>query len=73
MSEFSLSAMNRLIHRAAKIRVSHSAAVELDAILEEYAARVSREAIRSAKHRGAKTVDKRDVRAAVSRTRLQTR
>ena len=69
MPEFSLLAMDRLIRKAAKIRVSRSAAIELDAVLEEYAVEISKEAIKLAKHRGAKTVNEKDVWAAVSRIR----
>ncbi len=69
MSEFSLSKMDQLIRKAAKVRVSRGAALELGAILEEYAIKLSNEAIKLAKHRGAKTVKDSDIRAAASRIR----
>lgn len=69
MSEFPASMMNRLIRKAANVRVSRSAAIELSAILEEYAIELSKEAIKLTKHRSAKTVNKSDIRAAASRIR----
>ncbi len=69
MSEFSVSTMERIIRKAAKVRVSRDAALELSAILEEYATELSNEAIKLAKHRGAKTVNEGDIRAAASRIR----
>ncbi len=69
MSEFSVSTMERIIRKAAKVRVSHDAALELSAIIEEYAAELSNEAIKLAKHRGAKTVNEDDIRAAASMIR----
>jgi len=68
--EFSVSTMNRIIRKAAKVRVSRGAALELSAILEEYATELSNEAIKLAKHRGAKTVNEDDIRAAASRIRM---
>lgn len=61
--------MDRLIRKAAKVRVSRGAAIELSAILEEYAIELSKEAIKLTKHRGAKTVNDSDIRAAASRIR----
>jgi len=66
MSEFSVMGMAKLIRKAAKVRVSRSAALELSAVLEEYAVRISSEALKLAQHRGAKTVGESDVRAAVT-------
>ncbi|GAI36216.1 unnamed protein product, partial [marine sediment metagenome] len=69
MSEFSVSTMDRIIRKAAKVRVSRDAALELSAIIEEYATELSNEAIKLAKHRGAKTVNESDIRAAALRIR----
>ena len=69
MPEFSVATMDRLIRKAAKVRVSRGAALELSAVLEEYAIELSKEAIKLTKHRGAKTVNESDIRAAVSRIR----
>jgi len=64
MPEFSASLMNQLIRNVAKVRVSRSAALELGAVLEEYAIELSKEAIKLTKHRSAKTVNESDIRAA---------
>lgn len=64
MGEFSAMTMAKLIKKAAKVRVSRSAALELGAILEERALEISSEAIKLAQHRGAKTVTEKDVRMA---------
>ncbi|MDI6643183.1 MAG: NFYB/HAP3 family transcription factor subunit [Candidatus Hodarchaeaceae archaeon] len=64
MSEFSVATMVRIIRKAAKIRVSRSAALELGAVLEEYSIKVSKAALKLAEHRGAKTVNEKDIRAA---------
>lgn len=69
MSEFSVSTMDRIIRKAAKVRVSRDAALELSAIIGEYATELSNEAIKLAKHRGAKTVNESDIRAAALRIR----
>lgn len=66
MPEFLIATMVRQIKKVAKIRVSQSAALELGSILEDYALRVSKEAIKLAEHRGAKTLNKDDIKAAVS-------
>ncbi len=66
MSEFSTMAMARLIRKAAKVRVSRSAALELSAVLEEYATKISGEALKLAQHRGAKTLNENDVRSAAT-------
>ncbi len=58
--------MVRLIRKVAKVRVSQSAALELSAILEDYALRVSHEGLKLAEHRGAKTLNKDDIKAAVT-------
>ncbi len=69
MPEFSVSTMDRLIRKAAKVRVSRGAALELGAVLGEYAIELSKEAIKLTEHRGAKTVNESDIRAAASRIR----
>jgi histone H3/H4 len=69
MPEFSVMTMAKLIRKAAKVRVSRSAALELGAILEERALKISGEALKLAQHRGAKTVNERDVRMAAAEVR----
>lgn len=69
MPEFSLLVMDRLIRKVAKVRVSRSAALELSMILEEYAIKISQEAIKIAEYRGAKTVNDSDIRASASKVR----
>ncbi len=64
MSEFSVATLVKIIQKAAKIRVSRSAALELGAVLEEYSMRIAKEAMKLAEHRGAKTVNEKDIRAA---------
>lgn len=66
MPEFSAMAMAKLIRKAAKVRVSRSAALELGAVLEEHALKISSEALKLANHRGAKTVSERDIRVAAA-------
>ena len=69
MPEFPLAAMDRVIRKAGKVRVSRGAAMELSSILESFAMDLASEAIKLAEHRGAKTVTEVDVRAAASRIR----
>lgn len=66
MTEFLIATMARLIKKAAKVRVSRDAALELSIVLEDYAVRVAREALKLTEHRGAKTLSKEDIKAAVS-------
>jgi histone H3/H4 len=66
MSEFSAMAMARLIRKAARVRVSRGAALELCAVLEEYAFEISGKALKLAQHRGAKTVSERDIKVAAA-------
>lgn len=66
MPEFSVATMTRLIRKATKARVSRDAALELGAVIEEYAIKISKEALKLAEHRGAKTVKERDIRAAAA-------
>jgi len=65
MPTFPLSTMDRLIRKACNTRVSRSAALELNAVLEAIGKKISEEAIRLAKHRGAKTVMDIDIKAAI--------
>jgi histone H3/H4 len=65
MPTFPLSVMDRLIRRAGNVRVSRGAALELSAVLESLGSEVAKEAMRMAKHRGAKTVTEADIKAAV--------
>lgn len=69
MPEFSVMTMAKLIRKASKVRVSRSAALELGAILEERALEISSEALKLARHRGAKTVNERDIRMAAAEVR----
>lgn len=69
MPEFPLATMDRLIRKAGKVRVSRGAALELSAVLEAYATDLAKEAIKLAEHRGGKTINEVDVRAAASRIR----
>ena len=66
MPEFLVATMARMIRKVAKVRVSQSAALELSDVLEDHALRVSREALKLAEHRGAKTLNKDDIKAAVA-------
>ena len=66
MPEFSVATMARFIRKVAKVRVSRGAALELSAVLEEHGIRISKEALRLAEHRGAKTVNENDIRAAAA-------
>ena len=58
--------MARLIRKVAKVRVSRGAALELSAVLEEHGVEISKEALKLAEHRGAKTVNESDIRAAAA-------
>ncbi len=66
MPEFLVATMVRQIRKVAKARVSKSAALELSSVLEDYGLRISREALKLAEHRGAKTMSKEDIKAAVA-------
>lgn len=66
MPEFLIATMVKLIKGAAKVRVSRDAALELSIVLEDYALRVAREAVKLRDHRGAKTLSKEDIKAAVA-------
>ncbi len=66
MSEFSVATLVKLIRKASKIRVSRSAALELGAVLEDHSIRIAKEAMKLAEHRGAKTVNEKDIRAAAA-------
>ena len=66
MPTFPVSAMDRLIRKAGNAKVSQSAALELSAVLDSFGTEIAEEAIRLANHRGAKTVGKIDIKAAIS-------
>ena len=66
MPTFPVSAMDRLIRKASNAKVSQSAALELSAVLESLGSEIAKEAIMLANHRGAKTVSKIDIKAAIS-------
>lgn len=67
MPEFPLAATERLIRKVGKVRVSRSAAIELNAILEAYGMELAQEAIELSKHRGAKTISEADIKVALKR------
>ncbi|MGQ9788661.1 MAG: histone [Candidatus Hadarchaeaceae archaeon] len=66
MPEFSIATIVKLMKRVTKVRVSKDAALELSSVLEDYGQRVAKEAIKLRDHRGAKTLSKDDVKAAVA-------
>ena len=57
--------MTRLIRKAAEVRVSQGAALELGVVLEDYLTRLSKEALKISEGRGAKTLSKNDIKEAV--------
>ena len=67
MSELPLAAVDRIIRKAAGIRVSESAAKELAVHLEEVGMKVSQEASLYAKHAGRKTVTDEDIRLVLKK------
>ncbi len=69
MPEFLIATMARIIRKAAKVRVSKSAALELSTVLGDYGLRISQDAAKLAEHRGAKTLNKNDIKAAISAVR----
>ncbi|MGC8816407.1 MAG: histone [Candidatus Hadarchaeum sp.] len=66
MPEFLQATMVKLIKKAAKVRVSRDAALELSILIEDYALRVATEALKLRDHRGAKTLSKEDIKAAAT-------
>ncbi|MEW6222242.1 MAG: histone [Candidatus Hadarchaeota archaeon] len=69
MAEFSPTTLAKVIKRATGARVSPKAAAELGLVLEEYGVQISQEAVKLCEHRGAKTVNGSDIRAALSAVR----
>jgi histone H3/H4 len=67
MSELSCASLERIMRAAGAKRVSASAVVLLSEALEDFGAKVSREAVELASHAGRKTVKKEDVKLAVRR------
>lgn len=64
MTEIPLAPVGRLIKKAGAERVSSDASEELARLMEGYAARVAKEAIKLAGHAGRKTVKAIDIRMA---------
>ncbi|MGB4279061.1 MAG: histone family protein [Methanoculleus sp.] len=64
MTEIPLAPVGRLIKKAGAERVSSDASEELARLMEDYAARVAKEAIKLAGHAGRKTVKAIDIRMA---------
>jgi len=67
MSELPLAAVDRIIRKAAGIRVSETAAKELSTYLEEEGMRVAQQAAVFSKHAGRKTVTDEDIRLALKK------
>jgi histone H3/H4 len=67
MTELPIAAVDRIIRKAAGVRVSESAAKELAVHLEEVGMKVSQEASLYAKHAGRKTVTDEDIRLALKK------
>ena len=68
MPELSNASMERIMRKAGAERVSATAVAELAEALEEYGARLSKEAIELVRHAGRKTVKKEDVKLAARRS-----
>jgi histone H3/H4 len=64
MPDLPLSPVERLIKKAGADRVSGDASEELAALMEEFALRISREAVKLTTHAGRKTVKGKDIRMA---------
>ena len=67
MSELPLAAVDRIIRKAAGIRVSESAAKELAVYLEEEGMKVAQQASVFSKHAGRKTVTDEDIRLSLKK------
>lgn len=64
-SNFSIGSMKSLVKTQTDKRVSKDAANEMGVLTEEYAEKVSKEAIKVAEERGRKTVRDKDIRTAI--------
>jgi histone H3/H4 len=62
-----LAAMEKIIKKSGAERVSDNAKTALKAVLEEYASRVSADAVRFALHAGRKTIKAGDIQLAVKK------
>ncbi len=62
-----LAAMEKLMKKAGAERVSDKAKVALKEVLEEYATKISSDAVRFALHAGRKTVKSGDIKLAVKK------
>ena len=67
MSELPLAAIDRIIRKAAGIRVSESAAKELGVYLEDEGMKIAQQAAVFSKHAGRKTVTDEDIRLALKK------
>lgn len=64
MPEFPILTMDRLLRKGGNKRVSKGAKLELSAVLESIGKELAKEAVRRAKYRGVKTVDRKDIMTA---------
>jgi len=62
-----LAAMEKIIKKAGAERVSDPAKAALKEVLEDYAGRISADAVRFALHAGRKTIKAGDIRLAVKK------
>ena len=65
MGELPLAAVDRIIRKAAGIRVSEDSVAELASILEEHGIKISQTASEFAKHANRKTITAADIRLAM--------
>ena len=65
--ELSLASMHRIIKKAGADRVSESAAIEMNRLLEEIGIKIGRDALDFAMHAGRKTVKGRDIKIAAKK------
>jgi len=68
MPELSNAALERIMRKAGAERVSATAVAELAEAMEEYGAKLSKEAAALAKHAGRKTIKKEDIKLAARRS-----